>query len=50
MHIMSIPRWAILIDIEGFSKLYGCENQILLALCDLIEGIFLKEAVSGFDI
>ena len=34
-------RWAIYIDIEGFGALYDRENQILLALCDLMEGIFL---------
>jgi hypothetical protein len=34
-------RWAIYIDIEGFSTLYDRENQVLLALGDLMEGIFL---------
>jgi len=35
------PRWAIYIDIEGFQALYSKENNILVALCDLMEGIFL---------
>jgi hypothetical protein len=35
-------RWAIHIDIEGFSQLFKCErNSILLSLRDLIEAIFL---------
>lgn len=33
-------RWAVWIDIEGFGALYGQESRILLALCDLMEGIF----------
>lgn len=35
------PRWAIYMDIEGFRALYSKENNILFALCDLMEGIFL---------
>ena len=35
------PRWAIYIDFEGFRALYSRENNILVALCDLMEGIFL---------
>ncbi len=34
-------RWSIYIDIEGFGALYDKENIILLALGDLMEGIFL---------
>lgn len=34
-------RWAIYMDIEGFRALYSQENNILVALCDLMEGIFL---------
>lgn len=34
-------RWAIYIDLEGFSALYDRENHIMLALGDLMEGIFL---------
>lgn len=35
------PRWAIYMDIEGFRALYSQENNILIALCDLMEGIFV---------
>jgi len=34
-------RWGIYIDVEGFSVLYSRENQVLLALGDLMEAIFL---------
>jgi len=34
-------RWAIYIDIEGFSVLYDRETVVLEALCDLMEGIYL---------
>jgi len=34
-------RWAIWIDIEGFSNLYERETQVMKALADLTEGIFL---------
>lgn len=34
-------RWAIYIDVEGFSALYNRDNQILVALGGLMEGIFL---------
>jgi hypothetical protein len=35
-------RWAIHIDVEGFSHLFRCEhNVILLSLSDLMEAIFL---------
>jgi len=36
-----MEQWSILIDIEGFGKLYEMENQVLLALGSLMEGIFL---------
>jgi len=35
-----VGRWAIYIDLEGFSKLYDKEAQILLSLGDLMEGIY----------
>jgi hypothetical protein len=35
-------RWAIYIDIEGFSELFKCERfDIIRSLCDLMEAIFL---------
>jgi hypothetical protein len=34
-------RWSIYIDIEGFGDLYETEDQILLSLGDLMEGIYL---------
>jgi hypothetical protein len=34
-------RWAIYIDIEGFSELYDREDLVLRALGDLMEGIYL---------
>jgi hypothetical protein len=34
-------RWAIYIDIEGFSVLYDREDLVLRALGDLMEGIYL---------
>jgi hypothetical protein len=35
-------RWAVHIDVEGFSHLFRCENSVILrSLSDLIEGIFL---------
>lgn len=34
-----MERWSIYIDIEGFSALYGQENQVLQALGVLAEGI-----------
>jgi hypothetical protein len=34
-------RWCIYIDIEGFGQLYGKNDIVILALHDLIEGIFL---------
>ena len=33
-------RWSVYIDIEGFGALYEREDAVLLALCDLMEGIF----------
>jgi hypothetical protein len=36
-----LGRWCIYIDIEGFGKLYGKDNIVILALRDLMEGIFL---------
>lgn len=36
-----MERWAINIDIEGFSALYGSETQVLLSLGSLMEGIYL---------
>jgi hypothetical protein len=33
-------RWAIYIDVEGFSALYARDDGILRALCDLAEGIW----------
>jgi hypothetical protein len=33
-------RWAIYIDIEGFSVLYDLETTVLAALSDLMEGIY----------
>lgn len=41
MVIKMHERWAIYIDIEGFKVLYNEESNILVALCDLMEGIFL---------
>lgn len=40
MSTASVGRWAIHIDLEGFGKLYEQENQVLLALGELMEGIF----------
>lgn len=34
-------RWAIYVDIEGFSALYDREDLVLRALGDLMEGIYL---------
>lgn len=34
-------RWSVYIDIEGFGALYPKEDTILLALGDLMEGIYL---------
>ena len=34
-------RWSIYIDIEGFGDLYEKDDQILLSLGDLMEGIYL---------
>jgi hypothetical protein len=35
-------RWAIYIDVEGFSHLFRCEHSVILrSLSDLMEGIFL---------
>jgi hypothetical protein len=34
-------RWAIYIDIEGFGALYDRDNQVIIALSDLMEGIYL---------
>lgn len=34
-------RWSIYIDIEGFGALYETDDQILLSLGDLMEGIYL---------
>ena len=36
----SAGRWSIFIDMEGFGKLYDQENQVLLSLGELMEGIF----------
>jgi hypothetical protein len=34
-------RWSIFIDIEGFGALYENDDQVLLSLGDLMEGIYL---------
>ena len=34
-------RWSIYIDSEGFDALYETDDQILLSLGDLMEGIYL---------
>lgn len=36
----SAGRWSIYIDLEGFGHLYGQEEQVLLSLGQLMEGIF----------
>ena len=38
---MNNKRWSIYIDIEGFGALYDKENEILTALGDLMEAIYL---------
>lgn len=37
---LSKDRWAIFIDLEGFRALYDKENLVLLALGELMEGIY----------
>jgi hypothetical protein len=40
MNNVSFGRWVIYIDLEGFGSLYGQEDQVLLSLGQLMEGIF----------
>lgn len=40
MNIAPAGRWSIYIDLEGFGHLYGKEDQALLSLGELMEGIF----------
>src|SRR5215475_12045562 len=40
MNLAPGGRWSIYIDLEGFGHLYGKEDQALLSLGELMEGIF----------
>jgi hypothetical protein len=37
---LAVGRWSIYIDLEGFGNLYDKENQVLVSLEVLMEGIF----------
>ena len=37
---LAVGRWSIYIDLEGFGDLYDKENQVLVSLGVLMEGIF----------
>lgn len=37
---MKQERWCIYIDMEGFSALYGQEDQVLWSLCEMMRAIY----------